>query len=85
MAWNIIYFIIAIGVAVVGIWNLAQRRFIFLSIACLLFFLVALFSFIVQIGVISFELIPGTNVGNLVLFGVIPIFIVLAFFTRSSR
>jgi hypothetical protein len=39
----------------------------------------------VQIGVISFELIPGTNVGNLVLFGVIPIFIVLAFFTRSSR
>jgi hypothetical protein len=85
MAWDIIYFIIAIGVAVVGIWNLAQRRFIFLSIACLLFFLVALFSFIVKIGVISFELIPGTTVGNLALFGVIPIFIVLAFFTRSSR
>jgi hypothetical protein len=85
VAWNIIYFIVAIATAVVGIWNLAQRRFIFLSIVCLLFFLVALFSFIVPIGVIDFVLIPGTTVGNLALFGVIPIFIILAFFTRNSR
>jgi hypothetical protein len=85
MAWSIIYFIIAIAAAVVGIWNLAQRKFVFLSIVCLLFFLVVLFSYIVRIGVISFVLIPGTTVGELVVYGVIPIFIILAFFTRNSR
>jgi hypothetical protein len=85
MAWSIIYFIIAIAAAVVGIWNLAQRKFVFLSIACLLFFLVVLFDYIIRIGVTQFELIPGTTVGQLTLFGVIPIFIILAFFTRNSR
>jgi hypothetical protein len=88
MAWEIIYFVIGIVLAVVGIWNLAQRRFIFLSIVSLLFFLVALFSFIVKIGIISFELVPGTpltSVGNIVVYGVIPIFIILAFFTRTNR
>ncbi len=83
--WDIIYFIIGIVLAVVGIWNLAQRRFIFLSIVSLLFFLVALFTFIVKIGIIDFVLIPGTTVGSLVIYGVIPIFLILAFFTRSSR
>ncbi len=86
MAWDIIYFIIAIVSAVVGIWNLAQRRHIFLSIASLLFFLVVLFKFILRnTGIYDFALIPETRIGDLVLFGVIPIFVVLAFFTRSSR
>ncbi|MBN2351515.1 MAG: hypothetical protein JXD23_03025 [Spirochaetales bacterium] len=84
-AWDIIYFIIGIVVAVVGIWNLAQRRFVFLSIVSLLFFLVVLFTFVVKIGLISFVLIPGTTVGELALYGAIPVFIVLAFFTRGSR
>ena len=84
-AWDIIYFIIGIVLAVVGIWNLAQRRFVFLSIVSLLYFLVVLFTFVVRIGIISFTLIPGTTVGNLALFGAIPIFLILAFFTRGSR
>ncbi len=84
-AWNIIYFIVGILLAVVGIWNLAQRRFIFLSIVSLLFFLIVLFRFIVDIKILEFQLIPGTNVGDLALYGAIPIFIILAFFTRSTR
>jgi hypothetical protein len=44
-----------------------------------------LFDYIIRIGITQFELIPGTTVGQLVLFGVIPIFIILAFFTRHNR
>jgi hypothetical protein len=86
MAWNIIYFIIAIAAAVVGIWNLAQRKFVFLSIACFMFFLVVLFMFLLgSTGIADLVIIPGTSLANLVLFGVIPIFLILAFFTRNSR
>jgi hypothetical protein len=85
MAWNIIYFLIAIAAAVVGFWNIAQRQYIFLSIACILFFLVVLFTFIAEVGIIGFVLIPGTTVGNLVLFGLVPVFIILGFFSRRPR
>ncbi len=83
MTWNIIYFVIAIVAAVVAIWNLAQRRNIFLAITVILWFLVVLFTFIAEVGIISFVLIPGTTLGNLVLFAVIPILVILAFFSRG--
>jgi len=85
MAWNIIYFIIAIGAAVVGVWNLAQRKYLFLSIACILWFLVVLFTWIAtEVGIINMAF-AGTTVGNLVLYGFIPVFLILAFFTRRTR
>jgi hypothetical protein len=83
-AWNIIYFIIAILAALIGIWNLAQRKYIFLSIACLVWFLISLFTFIVQIGVIDFAMI-GTTAGALALYGVMPILLIFAFFVRHNR
>jgi hypothetical protein len=82
MAWSIVYFIIAIIAAVIGVWNLAQRRFVFLSIACLVWFLIVLFTFIIPVNIMAFELLPGTTVGNLATYIVMPILIVLAFFSR---
>ena len=85
MPWYIIYFVIAIAAAVVAVWNLAQRRSAMLSIACLLWFLVVLFTWIAtEVGIIVAPF-AGTTVGNLLLYGLVPIFLILAFFSRRSR
>lgn len=85
MAWNITYFVISIIAAVIGVWNLAQKRFVFLSIACFVWFLIVLFTFIIPTNVMGFELIPGATVGSLATYIIMPILIVLAFFSRRTN
>ncbi|RPJ09285.1 MAG: hypothetical protein EHM28_01980 [Spirochaetaceae bacterium] len=85
MTWNIIYFIIGIAAAVAGIWNLAQRRNLFLSIAGILWFIITLFTFIFSLGFWTTELLPGASIGSLILYVAIPVFVILAFFQRGNR
>ena len=87
MNWGIVYFIIAIAAAVIGIWNLAQKRNYFLAVACILWFLVILFERIIpQAGIHSLVLIPGINLGNLLFYVIIPGLLIFAFFqSRSNR
>ncbi|MBN1524978.1 MAG: hypothetical protein JW904_10865 [Spirochaetales bacterium] len=86
MTWNIIFFIIGIATAVVGIWNLAQRRNIFLAIAGILWFVITLFKFILpQVGLYNFVLFPNTTLGDLLLFMVVPGLIILAYFQGHRR
>ena len=47
MAWSTVYLVIAIIAAIIGIWNLARQRSIFLSLSGILWFLVVLFRWIV--------------------------------------
>ncbi|HEQ70939.1 MAG TPA: hypothetical protein ENN69_00480 [Spirochaetia bacterium] len=84
MAWNIIYFIISIGAALLGIWHLAQKRYVFLSVACLVWFLVVLFTFIIPAGFMNYTLLPQATIGALLTFLVFPVLLILAFFGRRS-
>jgi tetrahydromethanopterin S-methyltransferase subunit C len=70
---------------ILGIWNLARQRSIFLSLTGILWFLVVLFKNYIP-RLYNYELASGVpGVGDLVLFLLIPIFIILAFFTSYRR
>jgi hypothetical protein len=85
MGWNTVYLVIAIIVGILGIWNLARQRNIFLSIAGILWFLVVLFRFYVP-KVYDYVLISGLPVaGELALFVLVPVFVLLAFFSGYRR
>jgi hypothetical protein len=85
MGWNTVYLVLGIIAGILGIWNLARQRNIFLSLTGILWFLVVLFW--LYIGKLyNYVLVSGVPVvGELVLYLVIPIFIILAFFTGSGR
>ncbi len=84
MVWSTVYLVIAIIAGIVGIWNLARQRSIFLSLAGILWFLVVLFGRFVP-KVYEYRIAEGVPVvGDLVLYVVIPIFLILAFFTTYS-
>ena len=84
MVWNTVYLVIAIIAGIVGIWNLARQRSIFLSLTGILWFLVVLFGRFVR-SVYEYRFADGVPViGDLVLYVVIPIFLILAFFTTYS-
>jgi hypothetical protein len=87
MVWYTVFLVIAIIAGIVGIWNLARQRSIFLSLTGILWFLVVLFRWIVpQAKVYNYSIAEGLPVvGDLVLFVVIPIFLILAFFTTYTR
>jgi hypothetical protein len=85
MGWSTLFFIIGILFGVIGIWNLARQRGIFLSLAGILWFLVVLFERYIPT-VYSYRLAQGVpELGRLVLFVVIPILLIIAFFTATSR
>jgi hypothetical protein len=81
MGWSTVYLIVAIVAGLVGIWNLARQRCVFLSLTGILWFLVVLFEQYIP-KVYSFRIAAGVpGLGSLVLFVLIPLFIILAFFT----
>jgi len=85
MGWSTVYLIIAILAGLIGIWNLARQRNVFLSLTGILWFLLVLFELYVP-KVYDYKIasgLPGT--GTLVLFVVIPVFVMLAFFTQGRR
>jgi len=85
MVWSTVYLVIAIIAGIVGIWNLARQRSIFLSLTGILWFLVVLFKWFVP-KVYDYRIAESIpEVGSLVLYVVIPIFLIFAFFTTSTR
>lgn len=85
MAWSTVYLILAIIVAVLGIWNIARQRSIFLSLIGIVWFVVVLFERWVP-EAYNFVVARGLpSVGNILLFLVIPLLLVVAFFTGSRR
>jgi len=85
MGWNTLYLVLGIIAGVLGIWNLARQRNAFLSLMGVLWFLIVLFK--LYIGpVYSYRILAGfPDVGSLLLFVLIPIFLVLAFFSGGRR
>ena len=85
MAWSTVYLVLAIIVAVLGIWNIARRRSIFLSLIGIVWFVVVLFERWVP-EAYAYVIVRGIpSVGNLLLYLVIPLLLVVAFFTGSRR
>jgi len=85
MGWSTLYLVIAIVAGIIGIWNLARQRAIFLSLTGILWFLIVLFERYIP-KVYGYHIAEGMPaLGSLFLYVVIPIFLILAFFTTSSR
>ncbi len=85
MAWSTIYLIFAILVAVLGIWNIARRRSIFLSLIGIVWFVFVLFERWVP-EAFNFVIVRGVpSVGNLLQYLAIPLLLVVAFFTGRHR
>ncbi len=85
MGWSTAFFIIAIIFGIVGIWNLARQRSIFLSLVGILWFLLVLFEHYIP-SVYTYRFGEGIpTVGTLVLYLVVPIFLIIAFFSASNR
>jgi hypothetical protein len=85
MGWGTVYFIIAIIAGIIGIWNLAQNRNVFLSLTGILWFLVSLFERYIP-NAYGYVIAKGMpSIGSLFLYVVIPVFIIISFFTARSR
>jgi hypothetical protein len=85
MGWSTLFFIIAIIVGIIGIWNLARQRSIFLSLAGILWFLIVLFERYIP-SVYTYRIAEGVPaLGTLFLYVVVPVFLVIAFFTAGNR
>ena len=86
--WQIVFLVIGCLMGVLGLWNLARQRNVFLAITGLLWFLIVLFKFVVRSTVYSYQLFPGSSVpvvGDLVLFVLVPVMLVFAFFSSNRR
>jgi hypothetical protein len=85
MGWSTLFLIVGIIAGILGIWNLARQRNVFLSLTGILWFLVVLFRFNVP-SIYNYVLVSGVpEVGSLFLFVIIPICIILAFFAGGRR
>ncbi len=85
VVWNTVYLVISIIEGIVGIWNLARQRNIFLSLTGILWFLVVLFSLYIR-NIYNYRIAEGVpGIGDLVLFILIPVFFILAFFSSNRR
>ncbi len=85
MGWSTVYLILAIIAAILGIWNLARQRNVFLSLAGILWFLIVLFKQYIP-KVYDYNLVSGLPVvGDLLLLVVLPIFVIFAFFAGGRR
>jgi hypothetical protein len=84
--WNTVYLVIGIIAGIVGIWNLARQRNIFLALTGILWFLVTLFSLPNLSNIYDYRIAEGVpGIGTLVLFILIPVFFILAFFSSNRR
>jgi hypothetical protein len=87
--WEIVFLVIGCLMGVLGLWNLARQRNVFLAITGLLWFLVVLFKYVVNPErVFNYQLFPGSSVpvvGDLVLFILVPVMLVFAFFSSNRR
>ncbi len=85
MGWSTVFLIIGIITGVLGIWNLARQRNIFLSIVGILWFLVVLFAQYIRTWY-DYVIVEGMpSIGNLFLWVLVPVFLVFAFFSGGRR
>ena len=85
MGWSTVYLVLAILAGIFGIWNLARNRNVFLSLTGILWFLLVLFQLYIP-KVYDYRIASGMpGVGTLVLYVIVPVFVILAFFTQSRR
>ncbi len=85
MGWSTVFLVLAIIAAIIGIWNLARQRNVFLSLTGILWFLIVLFMRYIP-NVYNYNLISGLPlVGELLLLVLLPIFVILAFFAGGRR
>lgn len=85
MAWSTVYLVLAILVAVLGIWNIARRRSIFLSLIGIVWFVFVLFQRWVP-EAYGFVIVRGMpSIGSLLQYLVIPVLLVVAYFTGARR
>ena len=85
MGWSTLYLILGILAGILGIWNLARQRNVFLSLTGILWFLIILFDFYIP-KVYNYHIVrdlPG--VGTHFLYVIIPILVILSFFTGGRR
>jgi len=86
VVWSTVFLVISIIAGIIGIWNLARQRNVFLSLTGILWFLVVLFYFYIDKKFYNYRIAEGVpGVGELVLFIVIPVFFILAFFSSNRR
>ncbi|MGO9309529.1 MAG: hypothetical protein ACLQDL_10975 [Spirochaetia bacterium] len=85
MVWSTVYLVIAVIAGIIGIWNLARQRAVFLSLTAVLWFLIVLFERYIP-RVYEYHMADGVpSVGSLFLYVVLPIFLILAFFTTFNN
>jgi hypothetical protein len=85
MGWSTVYLIFAIIIGILGIWNLARQRSVFLSLTGIFWFLIVLFQLYVP-KVSEYRIASGMpGVGTLALYLLIPVLLVFAFFTNQRR
>lgn len=85
MGWNTVYFILSIVAGIIGIWNLAQNRNVFLSLTGILWFLIMLFAEYIP-RAYNYHIASGMpSIGALFLYVVLPVFVILSFFTARTR
>jgi hypothetical protein len=85
MGWSTAYVVIAVIAGIIGIWNLARQRAIFLSLTGILWFLIVLVEQFIP-KVYDYRIADGfPALGSLFLYVLVPIFLILAFFTTVSR
>jgi hypothetical protein len=83
MSWTVIFLILGIAAAVLGIWNLAQGRRFFIAIIGVVLLLQVLISF--YFGQINIVILPGLSLSNLLGFLILPILLILSFFGRRNH
>ena len=83
--WNTFYLILGILAGILGIWNLARQRNVFLSITGVLWFLIVLFQLFIPKISNAHALSGIPAVGTLLIYVLLPVFVILAFFTGGRR
>jgi hypothetical protein len=82
MSWNTIFLILAIIVAVLGIWNLARKRTVFVSLIGIVWFIFVLFRNFVP-DAYNYLVVSGLTVGDILEYLVVPVFLIIAFLTPN--
>ncbi len=85
MGWRTAYLVLAIIVGIVGIWNLARQRNVFLSLTGIIWLLLILLQLYIPKWY-DYSIASGVPaIGTLVLYLLVPLFLVISFFTQGRK
>jgi len=83
VSWTLIFLVLSIVVAVLGLWNLARGTGLFLSLVGILWLVVVLIRF--YLGRLNVTIVPDLSLAGLLQYVIIPALLIFAFFARPSR